>query len=260
MTDPVTVRRRVLAALETVHDPELDEPVTSLGFVSSCTVSAGGSGAPQTDGGQAWVVDVRLRLPTNFCAPNFAFLMVADAYDAVSAVAGVGRADVVLEDHFASDAINAGVAAHAGFSASFEGEAMGELDSLRADFLRKAVLAGTDRVCRPMLAAGRTPQDLAELTLGGAPATPDRERLRARRLQLGLPATDDAPLLIDPATGSAVGVEALPLHLRKARLTGVSIEANGGVCRGMLAARYPEPDLAVAGSTTGATSNSGGLG
>jgi len=32
----------VLAVLETVRDPELDEPITSLGFVTSCTVSAGG--------------------------------------------------------------------------------------------------------------------------------------------------------------------------------------------------------------------------
>jgi metal-sulfur cluster biosynthetic enzyme len=144
----------VLAALEAVRDPELDEPVTELGFVSSCTVSADG------------VADVRLRLPTYFCAPNFAFLMVADAYDAVSGVEGVRRTEVVLEDHFASDAINSGIAARSGFVESFEGLAAAELDELRRDFLRKAVLAGTERVCRPLLAAGRTTDDLAELTLG----------------------------------------------------------------------------------------------
>ena len=32
----------VLKALETVRDPELDEPITSLGFVASCAVSAAG--------------------------------------------------------------------------------------------------------------------------------------------------------------------------------------------------------------------------
>ena len=32
----------IWAALETVRDPELDEPVTALGFVASCTVSAVG--------------------------------------------------------------------------------------------------------------------------------------------------------------------------------------------------------------------------
>jgi metal-sulfur cluster biosynthetic enzyme len=34
------LQERLLAALEMVRDPELDEPITSLGFVASCTVSA----------------------------------------------------------------------------------------------------------------------------------------------------------------------------------------------------------------------------
>ena len=131
-----------LAALATVRDPELDEPITALGFVASCVVSCEGRAV------------VRLRLPTYFCAPNFAFLMVADAYDAVTGVPGVASAEVVLEDHFASDAINAGVAAQAGFVASFDGEAVAELGDLRARFLRKAVMAGTDQVCRPLRPPG----------------------------------------------------------------------------------------------------------
>jgi metal-sulfur cluster biosynthetic enzyme len=216
----------VLAALGTVRDPELDEPVTTLGFVSACTVSSDG------------VAHVRLRLPTYFCAPNFAFLMVADAHDAVTAVDGVSRADVVLEDHFASDAINGGVAARAGFVASFDGLAAAELDDLRADFIRKAVMAGSDRVCRPLMAAGRSPEELAGLALGDVPASPDRERLRERRAELGLPSGLGDPLLIDPSTGDAVGVEALPLHLRRARLTRVGAEANSSMCRGMLRERY----------------------
>ena len=36
----------------------------------------------------------------------------------------------------------------------------------------------------------------------------------------------------------AIGVQALPLHLRRARLTGVSLQANGSVCRGLLRERY----------------------
>jgi metal-sulfur cluster biosynthetic enzyme len=216
----------VLAALDGVRDPELDEPVTALGFVSSCTLGDDG------------VARVRLRLPTYFCAPNFAFLMVADAHDAVAAVEGVRGVEVVLEDHFAADAINAGVAARAGFVASFDGLATAELDELRADFVRKAVMAGTDRVCRPLLAAGRTAEELAGLTLGDAPASADRERLRERRAELGLPAGLGSPLLVDPATGGPIGAEALPMHLRRARLTRVNAEANGSMCRGMLRERY----------------------
>jgi len=216
----------LLAALETVRDPELDEPITSLGFVASCTVSAGGD------------AQVRLRLPTYFCAPNFAYLMVADAYDAVSALPGVRRVEVVLEDHFASGAINGGVAARAGFARSFDGEAVGELDQLRADFLRKAVMAGTDQVCRPLAATGADPAALLAMTLGDVPTSAALSRLRQRRAELGLPAGDGDPLLIDPATGSRVEAGAVPLHLRKAHLTRVSIEANSGICRGMLRHRY----------------------
>jgi hypothetical protein len=134
--------------------------------------------------------------------------------------------------------INRGVAARAGFLTSFDGYAAGELDELRADFLRKATLAATDRVCRPLLAAGRTPEDLVGLRLGDVPDSRDLQRLRSRRNELGLAAGDDSPLLIDPATGDAVTVLATPRHLARARLTGVSVEANGGVCRGMLRQRY----------------------
>ncbi|HEY6278848.1 MAG TPA: iron-sulfur cluster assembly protein [Streptosporangiaceae bacterium] len=234
MTIAVTPRSRVadagvLAALETVRDPELDEPITSLGFVAAYSLSADGNAR------------VRLRLPTYFCAPNFAFLMVADAYDAVSALPGVRTTEVMLEDHFAADAINGGVAAQAGFAATFDGEAVGELAGLRADFLRKAVMAGTDQVCRPLLAAGTDPARLRTLTLGELPPSPPLRRLRQRRAELGLPAGDDAPLLIEPGTGQPVPADGVPLHLSRARITRVSIEANGSICRGMLRHRYDSP-------------------
>jgi metal-sulfur cluster biosynthetic enzyme len=225
----------LLAALSSVRDPELDEPITALGFVTACAISADGR------------AEVRLRLPTYFCAPNFAYLMVADAYDAVTAVAGVRSARVMLEDHFAAEAINGGVAAHAGFAQAFDGEAVGELQGLRADFLRKAVLAGTDQACRAVRAAGTGEAGLHLLTIGDVPPSPARDRLVRRRAELGLPAAQDAPLLIDPATGSALPAEAVPAHLRKARLTRISIEANGSICRGMLRHRYDTAGLDEAG-------------
>jgi metal-sulfur cluster biosynthetic enzyme len=224
-------RAGLLDALATVRDPELDEPITSLGFVTAAVMSAAGD------------VQVRLRLPTYFCAPNFAYLMVADAYDAVVGLPGVRNAEVVLEDHFASDVINGGVAAQAGFAQSFDGEAVGELHELRADFLRKAVMAGTDQVARPLLAAGTDPARLPALTLGQVPDSRALRRLRERRAELGLPAGDDARLLIDPKTGDPVRPDSLRLHLGKARLTRTSLEANGSICRGMLRHRYDSPGL-----------------
>jgi metal-sulfur cluster biosynthetic enzyme len=217
----------VWAALGTVHDPELDEPITDLEFVASCTVSDDG------------VAAVRLRLPTFFCAPNFAWLMVADAHDAVTAVPGVTRAEIVLDGHFAAATINEGVAARAGFVAAFPGQAQAELDELRAVFLRKAALAGQDRIARPLVDAGRTPEDLAAMRLGDVPPSPDLDRLRQRRAAVGLPHDLDAPLLLHP-DGAPVTVDQVPLHLRRARLTRVGIEANAHTCRDLLATRYPE--------------------
>jgi metal-sulfur cluster biosynthetic enzyme len=225
MLQPDALRTAVWVALGTVLDPEIDEPITELDFVESCTVSEEG------------VAAVRLRLPTFFCAPNFSFLMVADAYDAVSAVPGVTRAEISLLDHHASDEINGGVAAQAGFVDTFTGEASEELDELRAVFLRKASLAGQDNVARPLVDAGATPDDLAGLTLGEVPPSPQLDRLRARRSAVGLPASDDAPLLLHP-DGEPVTTAQVPLHLRRARLTRVGIEANGEYCKQLLEKRY----------------------
>ncbi|MDQ4118108.1 MAG: iron-sulfur cluster assembly protein, partial [Actinomycetota bacterium] len=204
-------RQAVWSALGTVLDPELDEPITDLDFVETCTVT------PDDDGTVSVVVG--LRLPTFFCAPNFSFLMVADAYDAVTAIPGVSSAKVTLADHHASDEINGGVAAHAGFVKSFEGsvngEAAAELDELRRTFLSKAAMAGQDRVAQPLVDAGAGPDELAAMTLGelsGTDAdTAELERMRTRRAAIGLPAGDDAPLLLHP-DGSRVTPAQVPLH------------------------------------------------
>jgi metal-sulfur cluster biosynthetic enzyme len=197
----VNLRDTVWQALETVLDPELDEPITDLDFVASCTVSGDG------------VASVHLRLPTFFCAPNFSFLMVADAYDAVRAVDGVTRAEIVLDDHHASAEINDGVAAHAGFVDTFEGEAEAELVELRRYFLEKAVVAGQGRVARPQVDAGVGPEELAE-----------RAGLRIERLdEVICPfdyADEDELLgpLFESALGREVGRRAGPAALRAAVL------------------------------------------
>ncbi|MFP5069354.1 iron-sulfur cluster assembly protein [Pseudonocardia nantongensis] len=241
-------RQAVWSALGTVLDPELDEPITDLDFVETCTVS------PDPDGAAGdTVVTVGLRLPTFFCAPNFSFLMVADAYDAVTAIPGVSRAQVTLADHHAADEINDGVAAHAGFVKSFEGSINGraasELDELRRTFLSKAALAGQDRVARPLVEAGAGPEELAGTTLGelaGTDADTDElARLRHRRSIIGLPAADDSPLLVHP-DGARVTVEQVPLHLRRARLQRVGIETNGEYCKSLLQVRYADKAAAAA--------------
>jgi hypothetical protein len=76
--------------------------------------------------------------------------------------------------------------------------------------------------------------------LGEVPDSVDLRRLRARRSRIGLPAGDDAPLLIHE-DGSPVTAAQVPLHLRRARLTRTGIETNGEYCKALLHTRYPTP-------------------
>jgi metal-sulfur cluster biosynthetic enzyme len=218
----------VLDALSGVRDPELDEPVTELGFVSELGIEDG-------------VVSVRLRLPTYFCAPNFAYLMVADARMAVLSVPGVREAQVVLDDHHASREINGGINEERGFEGTFPGETEGDdLDELRNIFRRKSFVARQEKLCRGLLAEGHTPEELAEMRLEEVSSSGAFEKYLERRAELGLDVSPEAPLVVDP-DGKRVPKEAVVQHLRFARTVRVSIEGNAHHCRGLLAARYGMP-------------------
>jgi metal-sulfur cluster biosynthetic enzyme len=210
----VTLRSRVIEALGTVYDPELDEPITTLGFVGSCVVTREGD------------VSVRLRLPTPQCAPNFAFLMAADASAAVAGVDGVRSLSVVLEDHYTGEEINTAIARGERFADAFPGETRGELDALRVLFQRKALLARQSR----LLPCGAT--RLGDLT------GPEADRVRELRRALGIDASDDAPAFV---TGDGTPVAADDARFRRmASLTALSLDTNGGMCRDLLRVRYGE--------------------
>ena len=216
------------AALGAVLDPELDEPITDLGFVRSVSLHGG-------------TVEVHLRLPTSFCAPNFAWLMVSDAHEAVSAVPGVGRVVVELDDHHDSDVINRGLAAGAGYRGTFGHEAEDSLDELRATFLRKAHTAAMERAVTALLRSDRSlsEDDVHGLTLGDLPAgAPTTEALLRRRSALGLPVDPGAPVLVDD-DGTRTSRAEAPLRLRRARSVRISVDGNAHFCRGLLATRYP---------------------
>ncbi|MDQ4127389.1 MAG: iron-sulfur cluster assembly protein [Actinomycetota bacterium] len=221
----MTSRAEVLGALSGVRDPELDEPITDLDFVSKLEV----------EGGSAFV---RLRLPTYFCAPNFAYLMVADAKAALLSVPGVERARVVLDDHYASQEINGGVNDEHGFDGAFAGETEGpDLEELRMVFRRKSFVSRQEQLCRELLSKDHTPSDLARMTLADVPASGALETYLERRAELVLDTSDGAPLVVDP-DGKPVPEEAVVQHLRFARTVRVSIEGNAELCRGLLTTRY----------------------
>ncbi|MGZ4246410.1 MAG: iron-sulfur cluster assembly protein [Solirubrobacteraceae bacterium] len=221
------LRHRVLDALGRVYDPELDEPITSLRFVTSCQVT------PQGD------VDVVLRLPTPQCAPNFAFLMAADARREAGAVPGVRGVTVQLEDHYTGDEINGALGRGQGFTGAFPGETEDDnLEALRELFTRKALIARQARVCERMLAGGWSQQDVVSATVAQLPTdSADATRALELRAQLGFSAAPEAPAFVMP-NGEPVPVDQLTRWLRAARLVRTGLEANGGICRSLLAFRH----------------------
>jgi metal-sulfur cluster biosynthetic enzyme len=230
---------RVLAALGEVHDPELDEPITELRFVTSCQVSADGD------------VEIQLRLPTPQCAPNFAYLMAADARAAVRRLPEVRHVTIRLEDHYTGEEINAALARGEGFRGAFPGESDDDhLDALRQVFQRKALLAREGRLCEALLADGATPQQVAELSVAELPDHPDRRRGLELRAQLGIPSEGDDPAFVQQS-GEPFEAAELSRWLRMARLVRTSLEANGGICRALLENRRQQ------GSTPVETANRG---
>jgi metal-sulfur cluster biosynthetic enzyme len=232
-------RERVFHALAEVHDPELDEPITSLGFVASCEVGPDGD------------VDVALRLPTPQCAPNFAFLMAADARRVVRRLPGVREVTVRLTDHYTGEEINAALDRGAGFTGAFPGEtADDDLETLRELFLRKALVARQSRLCDGLRTAGETAEQIAARRVADLPDVRDAQRCLELRQRLGLPCHPDSPAFILP-TGEPIRAGELTRWLRTARLVRMSLEVNGGMCRSLLRVRHgievedPEEEVAI---------------
>lgn len=222
------LERQAYEALGVVLDPELDEPITDLGFVRSMQVF---STEPHD-------VEVHLRLPTSFCSPNFAYLMASDAKDVLTALAWTDRVVVELDDHHDSGVINAGLAADAGYRGTFGHEAEESLDELRETFRRKAHTAAMERCLTGLVRAetDRALESLGDVVLGDLPRGRDREALLLRRSALGLPLAEDALVLVDHRGTSPDDV---PMAVRRARSTRISIDGNAHFCRGLLRTRYP---------------------
>jgi metal-sulfur cluster biosynthetic enzyme len=221
----MNTRARVLEALSEVHDPELDEPITSLGFVTSCEVSSGGD------------VEILLRLPTPQCAPNFAYLMAADARNVLRRLPEVGRIDVRLEDHYTGEEINAALERGESFAEAFPGETCDDrLDTLRELFERKALVARQARLCEALLADGAMPEQVTARRVADLPDVADARRCLELRGRLGINCDQGSPAFVAP-NGEPLAAHELTRWLRKARLVRTSLDVNGGICRSLLQIR-----------------------
>jgi metal-sulfur cluster biosynthetic enzyme len=223
----LSLEHEVMVALGTVVDPELDEPITDLGFVRSVDIDEVG-------------VTVHLRLPTSFCSPNFAYLMASDAVDALRLIEGVGEVRVLLDDHHDSDKINAGLAADAGYRGTFGVEAEEDLEELRLTFQRKAHTAAMERCVEAQLkTTGLAVSDIYRLRLRNLPSGRTKEALLRRRAALGLGTGPEDPVFVDEHS-TPVPPDQVPMRLRFAKSVRISIEGNSHFCRGLLATRYED--------------------
>ena len=222
--------------LARVTDPELDEPVTELAFVTGVEVDPGGR------------VAIGFRLPTYWCAANFAFMMADDMRREVAALPWVRGIQLTLDDHMYAEAVNRGMAEGLSFGDAFGEEASrDDLTEVRRTFAIKSFQRRQEALLRHLLAAGYDPVALLLLTVAELLALPGGDvvgKLVARyleRREVPGPVAPGALAFVDER-GTAIAPEALPAHLRALRRVSINTEFNGALCRGLLAARYGEDE------------------
>jgi metal-sulfur cluster biosynthetic enzyme len=224
-------QRQVWACLGGVTDPELDESVTELNFVTNADVD------PENH------VHIGFRLPTYWCAANFSFLMADDMRRAVGALEWVEGVTVVLGEHMYADKINAGLAQGLTFQETFGVEADGDLDELRQLFLVKAFQRRQVALLNHLTGTGHSIDEIVALTLGGLEhLTVDAEgeklvrRYLERRGVVG-PVRPDAHAFIT-AEGARLKADGYAAYVSGLRRVGVNAEFNSALCRGLLSVRF----------------------
>jgi metal-sulfur cluster biosynthetic enzyme len=212
-------------------DPELDESVVDLNFVTRADVD------PMNR------VHIEFRLPTYWCAANFSFLMADDMRTAVSALDWVEGVSVVLGEHMYADKINAGLAQGLSFQETFGTEADGSLEDLRRVFLVKAFQRRQIALLNHLTGLGHQPDTIVSLTLAELGRLPvDDEggrrvrRYLERRLVVG-PMHAASPAFVD-AAGVRLTSDGFAAYVSGLRRVGVNAEFNGALCRGLLSVRF----------------------
>lgn len=240
-TPPIPAAAKLSAVwqrLERVTDPELDEAVTELGFVTRADVDAEDR------------VHIEFRLPTYWCAANFAFMMADDMRREVGGLPWVRAVSVSLGEHMYADAINEGMAAGRSFQETFGNEADGDIAEVRQTFLLKAFQRRQAALLGHLVAAGHEPGTLVAMTLdqlGELPLDGPERRLVARYLDRRhvAGATGAEAAAFPTAEGDRLSTDGFDAYLKGLRRVGVNAEFNGALCRSLLEARYDGFDPAV---------------
>jgi metal-sulfur cluster biosynthetic enzyme len=234
-----TRTQEIWSALETVTDPELDESVTSLQFITSVQIQEENN------------VQIEFRLPTYWCAPNFAFLMASDMRDAVTEIPWVRDIRVKLLDHFSAELINRGVALRQDFRDAFPGETDDDLSAVRRKFLGKAYERRQELLIRHLLGKGYETLWFAEASLRALLLVPlEAEGIALRNLYVFIwrrihsDRSEEGPAFAT-VEGSALVPSDFRNHLRKVAGVRRNAEFNSFICRGLLEARNGNREVPV---------------
>ena len=236
---------QIWARLDLVMDPELDEPVTDMGFIEAVSITGPAIGQNIS------TVEISFRLPTYWCSPNFAFLMAESIKREIEVLPWVGKAVVMLQDHMSAAEMNAAINAGASFGSVFEDLHPGEdLSALREKFDVKAFQRRQEVVIKALIALGYTQSALVDLTLAELEAAslpdPEDSRQQARYLTilkskaLASAARDRA---LPTYQGESLTVDGFSTYMGLLRSVRINMEFSGSLCRGLKASRYKQADL-----------------
>lgn len=238
--------------LDNVVDPELDEPVTDMGFISRIEVDASNC------------VHIDFRLPTYWCAANFAFMMADDMRTEVGALPWVYGTRIVLGDHMYAGKINNGIAEGLSFEDTFGSEADGNIDAVRRTFLVKAFQRRQEALINHLIDRGVSAGDICRMTIGDLADVrtdlPGRNLIKRYLERRGVtgPFVNQSQAFV-ASNGQCLEPSRLNTYLADLRRVRANAEFNGALCRGLLAVRFdmetPLPPRKASACRTGTTTS-----
>ena len=227
--------RDIKKCLKTVFDPELDESIVDLGFISNIEIKPN------------FHVSIELKLPTYFCSANFAWIMCYDSKKAIEKLSWVLDVEVELVDHFVMNKVNKGLKNNETFSSIFGANKANDITKLRIKFDKKAYLNRQSLLIQFLRKKNLLDSEIVNMTLDNLTIFASkfyddefnknlrRYKTLKEKLIKNKKNINFAFLDLD---GSKIHENNLLEYLRTLRRTTGSITANSEMCKILMKERY----------------------
>jgi metal-sulfur cluster biosynthetic enzyme len=247
------LKQSVLQALSTVTDPELDEPITDLKFVKELSVSVDGR------------VSLDLVTSTFWCSPNFVYMMLEEARDVVSKLAGITAVRVHLEGHHDATRINEAINSRKSFSECYGAEANGDLVELNRMIRTRALRSRLQSMAATLSKLGFSPEQLLDLSRQDVTSDGDSVVVKSPRGTFSISDFEDVrqvsrylrfrekikpregPLVVWDLDGNPPKRDEFRSALKDARLARANFSLNAEMCRALLSARLSRDPSSLEG-------------